>query len=145
MTRNYPTSDVSTSVLSSCSLLRSLSSPLLTRSRFEMSPHATPRQQNPRRRRTASDPGPGPFDTPRVRWSGDLSQPAVDEEDEANIRAFWDAMEVDKRENCHRYKPYWFQIDLRDGVCKRCRYKDRAQNKKADEPNFYTDVRNEAC
>ncbi|KAJ6437024.1 hypothetical protein O9K51_10321 [Purpureocillium lavendulum] len=52
------------------------------------------------------------------------------------LEKFWTELENDRMEHCARCQETWFDMGLKDGICKRCIAKDR--NKKEDEPWFFS-------
>ncbi|KAJ6436330.1 ATP-dependent DNA helicase pfh1 [Purpureocillium lavendulum] len=67
---------------------------------------------------------------------GDLSHCPLSERDKELLKKFWTELENDRMEYCARCQETWFDMRLKDGICKRCIAKDK--NKKEDEPWFFS-------
>jgi hypothetical protein len=76
------------------------------------------------------------FELPDPDWARDLSHCPLSDKDKDLREAFWTELENDRMEHCARYQETWFDMGLKDGVCKRCMAKDK--NKKEDEPLFFS-------
>ncbi|KAK7592094.1 hypothetical protein V3481_006721 [Fusarium oxysporum f. sp. vasinfectum] len=76
------------------------------------------------------------FELPDPDWARDLSHCPLSDKDKDLLEAFWTELENDRMEHCARCQETWFDMGLKDGVCKRCMAKDK--NKKEDEPLFFS-------
>ncbi|PCD22018.1 hypothetical protein AU210_015820 [Fusarium oxysporum f. sp. radicis-cucumerinum] len=76
------------------------------------------------------------FELPDPDWMHDLSHCPLSDRDKELLEKFWMELENDRMEHCARYQEAWFDMGLKDGICKRCIAKDK--NKKEDEPWFFS-------
>ncbi|KJZ74108.1 hypothetical protein HIM_06354 [Hirsutella minnesotensis 3608] len=67
---------------------------------------------------------------------GDLSHCPLSDRDKKLLEKFWTELENDRMERCTRCQEIWFDMGLKDDICKRCIAKDK--NKKEDEPWFFS-------
>ncbi|KJZ69504.1 hypothetical protein HIM_11101 [Hirsutella minnesotensis 3608] len=67
---------------------------------------------------------------------GDLSNCPLSDRDKELLEKFWTELENDRMERCTRCQETWFDMGLKDDICKRCIAKDK--NKKEDEPWFFS-------
>ncbi|KAG8664934.1 uncharacterized protein FPOAC1_012911 [Fusarium poae] len=65
------------------------------------------------------------FELPDPDWARDLSHCPLSDKDKDLREAFWTELENDRMEHCARYQETWFDMGLKDGVCKRCMAKDK--------------------
>ncbi|KAJ3535345.1 hypothetical protein NM208_g7167 [Fusarium decemcellulare] len=79
---------------------------------------------------------PRDFELPDPSWTRDLSHCPLSDRDKELLEKFWTELENDRMENCVRCQETWFDMGLKDGVCKRCIAKDK--NKQEDEPLFFS-------
>lgn len=79
---------------------------------------------------------PRDFELPDPNWTRDLSHCPLSDRDKELLEKFWTELENDRMENCVRCQETWFDMGLKDGVCKRCIAKDK--NKQEDEPLFFS-------
>ncbi|KJZ71019.1 hypothetical protein HIM_09598 [Hirsutella minnesotensis 3608] len=76
------------------------------------------------------------FQLPDPDWMGDLSNCPLSDRDKELLEKFWTELENDRMERCTRCQETWFDMGLKDDICKRCIAKDK--NKKEDEPWFFS-------
>ncbi|PWI63922.1 hypothetical protein PCL_03007 [Purpureocillium lilacinum] len=76
------------------------------------------------------------FEHPDPDWMSDLSHCPLSDRDNELLKKFWTELENDRMEHCTRCQETWFDMGLKNGVCKRCIAKDK--NKKEDEPWFFS-------
>jgi hypothetical protein len=76
------------------------------------------------------------FELPDPDWMRDLSHCPLSGRDKELLEKFWTELENDGMEHCARCQETWFDMGLKDGICKRCIAKDK--NKKEDEPWFFS-------
>ena len=76
------------------------------------------------------------FELPDPDWMRDLSHCPLSDRDKELLEKFWTELENDGMEHCARCQETWFDMGLKDGICKRCIAKDK--NKKEDEPWFFS-------
>ncbi|KAL3955881.1 hypothetical protein ACCO45_009900 [Purpureocillium lilacinum] len=69
-------------------------------------------------------------------WMGNLSHCPLSERNKKLLEEFWTELENDRMEHCARCQETWFDMGLKDGICKRCIARDK--NKKEDEPWFFS-------
>ncbi|KAH7461027.1 hypothetical protein FOMA001_g19398 [Fusarium oxysporum f. sp. matthiolae] len=104
-------------------------------------PRPTRRGRNPRppaqlQQPAIEHPEHRDFELPDPDWARDLSHCPLSDKDKDLLEAFWTELENDRMEHCARCQETWFDMGLKDGVCKRCMAKDK--NKKEDEPLFFS-------
>ncbi|RKK07529.1 hypothetical protein BFJ65_g17734 [Fusarium oxysporum f. sp. cepae] len=71
------------------------------------------------------------FELPDPDWMHDLSHCPLSDRNK-----FWTELENDRIEHCARCQETWFDMGLKEGICKRCIAKDK--NKKEDDPWFFS-------
>ncbi|KAG6989672.1 hypothetical protein FocnCong_v020688 [Fusarium oxysporum f. sp. conglutinans] len=76
------------------------------------------------------------FELPDPDWMRDLSHCPLSDRDKELLEKFWTELENDGMEHCACCQEIWFNMGLKDGICKRCIAKDK--NKKEDEPWFFS-------
>ncbi|KJZ67997.1 hypothetical protein HIM_12613 [Hirsutella minnesotensis 3608] len=76
------------------------------------------------------------FELPDPDWMGDLSHCPLSDRDKELLEKYWTELENDRMEHCTRCQETWFDMGLKDDICKRCIAKDK--NKKEDEPWFFS-------
>ena len=76
------------------------------------------------------------FELGNPPWEQDLQSLAVQEEDHLLLKRFWTALETEQMEYCHRCREQWFDMCLKDGICKRCISRDKIR--RPDEPYFFS-------
>ncbi|KJZ70268.1 hypothetical protein HIM_10349 [Hirsutella minnesotensis 3608] len=67
---------------------------------------------------------------------GDLAHCPLCDRDKELLENFWTELENDRMEHCTRCQETWFDMGLKNGICKRCIARDK--NKKEDEPWFFS-------
>ncbi|KJZ69378.1 hypothetical protein HIM_11239 [Hirsutella minnesotensis 3608] len=76
------------------------------------------------------------FALPDPDWMGDLAHCPLCDRDKELLENFWTELENDRMEHCTRCQETWFDMGLKNGICKRCIARDK--NKKEDEPWFFS-------
>jgi hypothetical protein len=56
----------------------------------------------------------------------DLNQMAISEDDRALLQKFHEELSSITMEECNSCREKWFDMDVHDGVCRRCRKPDKA-------------------
>ncbi|KAH7110949.1 hypothetical protein EDB81DRAFT_669553, partial [Dactylonectria macrodidyma] len=58
------------------------------------------------------------FELPDPDWMRDLSHCPLPDRDKELLQKFWTELENDRMEHCARCQETWFDMGLKDGICK---------------------------